>query len=42
MNPKILECRHPERSSPSSSGAHTTTHPVLDAGCAPDETHRVE
>jgi len=31
------ECRHQERSSPSSSGAHTTAHPALDAGCAPDE-----
>ena len=37
---KIPGCRHQARSSPSSSGAHTTTHPAPDAGCAPGETHR--
>src|SRR6266436_2035351 len=36
---KILECRRPERSSPSSAEAHTTAHPALDAGYAPDEIH---
>jgi hypothetical protein len=28
----VKDRRHPGRSSPSSSGARTTTHPVLDAG----------
>src|SRR6266481_6150527 len=36
---KNLECRHQERSSPSSSGAHTTVHPAHHAGCAPGENH---
>ena len=31
--------QRPECSSPSSSGAHTTTHPAHHAGCAPGETH---
>src|ERR1700758_656504 len=37
---KILGYRRPEYSSPSSSGAHTTTRPALGAGCDPDENHR--
>src|SRR5215831_469589 len=36
---KSSRCPHPKCSSPSSSGARTTTHPAHHAGCAPGESH---
>ncbi len=37
--PKSRGCQRPECSSPSSSGARTTTHPARHAGCAPSGNH---